>query len=461
MIPVTPPTPRTDGPVRLTRAILARPVLAVLLLLAAAGVMGAAVPAFNASEKPSFCRTCHEMRPYYDAWAKGDHGSVDCVECHVDRGTMERITHKAEASKELWVHLTGDPRFPTSDLRIPDARCLACHGGIRADGGPGFSHKAHARTAPCIVCHAGVGHRVTAAALKKAGVLAASESTPTLAAGRSAPATESVGHADVLCTTCHVLEKMKCSGCHSPAHKARGACETCHRPGARWAFTHPASEECSSCHPAPAKHYPVPCTTCHTSAVPFEQATYSHASDSCATCHGTPARHNAAATCASCHRRPGVSWAFSHPSSSSCASCHNAPSGHNRAVSCASCHPTPGSWGHRHPTSSSCASCHRPPAGHNAAATCASCHRSPGSWRFTHPSSGSCASCHRAPAGHYGSSCSTCHRTGSAWSAATFTHPRVEHGYRAFPCARCHPSGYSSHSCTTCHGPEGDDDDDR
>jgi len=62
-----------------------------------------------------------------------------------------------------------------------------------------------------------------------------------------------------------------------------------------------------------------------------------------------------------------------------------------------------------------------------------------------------------APGGHYGSSCASCHSPGRPWSSATFSHPSVTHGYRAFPCAKCHPGGYRSHSCTTCHGPGGSD----
>src|SRR5947199_178535 len=33
------------------------------------------------SESPSFCRSCHIMEPYYQAWHSSKHKDVACVEC--------------------------------------------------------------------------------------------------------------------------------------------------------------------------------------------------------------------------------------------------------------------------------------------------------------------------------------------------------------------------------------------
>jgi nitrate/TMAO reductase-like tetraheme cytochrome c subunit len=449
---------------RLPAKILAHPILALAVVLTFAGVAAAAVPAFQATEKPAFCRTCHEMVPYHEAWAAGTHSSVDCVDCHVDAGTVNHVKHKVVATQELWVHLTGDPRFPQGTAEVPDARCLRCHDRIRESTGPRFSHKKHAGSAPCVSCHAEVGHRVTTAALAKAGVLATGSpvttgGTPTGPGGAvpASNASTATAHPKTTCSRCHDPAKTACSTCHTPTHTPRGECTTCHRPGPRWSFSHPVSEDCAKCHAAPARHFGPVCASCHAATVPFAKTVYTHVSSDCASCHARPAKHFPGA-CTVCHS-PSVAFAravFRH-TSNGCASCHTPPAGHNRAVSCASCHRKAGSWAHSHPSSSGCASCHKAPAGHNRALACASCHRKPGSWAASHPASSKCGSCHAAPSGHYGSSCASCHRPGVAWRSATFRHPSTgsEHTYRSFACVKCHPSGYSSHTCTACHGANG------
>jgi nitrate/TMAO reductase-like tetraheme cytochrome c subunit len=409
---------------RLPAKILAHPVLALAVLLTFAGVAAAAVPAFQATEKPAFCRNCHEMAPYHEAWAASPHASVDCVDCHVDAGTVNHVKHKVVATQELWVHLTGDPRFPQGTAEVPDARCLRCHDRILQSTGPRFSHRKHAGSAPCATCHADVGHRVTTEALAKAGILATdlAGSSPT-GPGRVTMASNptTTTHPVVACSRCHDPAKTACSICHTTTHAPRGECATCHRPGPRWSFSHPSSKDCAKCHAAPARHFGPVCASCHTPGVAFAKTVYAHTSADCAACHTRPAKHFPGA-CAICHS-PSIAFAktvFRH-------------------------------------TSSSCASCHTSPARHNHVIACASCHRKPGSWAASHPSSTKCASCHAAPGGHFGSSCASCHRPGAAWRSATFRHPRTgsEHTYRSFACVKCHPSGYSSHTCTACHGANG------
>lgn len=365
---------------RLRARLVANPVLAIVLLLVFAGVAAAAVPAFRASERATFCVSCHEMGPYYDAWATGGHSNIECVECHVDAGALNHVSHKVVAAKELWIHLTGDPRFPQGVAEVPDSRCLGCHAAIPESTGPRFSHKAHASTGGCVTCHADAGHRVSLDALKAADSLKPGLEA-SAAAAAAGPTTASSGHPVVSCTNCHDPAATACSTCHAPPHKDRGACVDCHRPGPRWVFTHPASAACASCHTAPAKHFGASCASCHSPGVAFAKAVFRHTSSACASCHKAPAGHNGTVSCATCHKEPGVSWAA------------------------------------------------------------------------THPSSTACASCHKAPASHFGTACATCHKPLVAWRSATFKHPSVggEHTYRSFACAKCHPSGYSSHTCVACH----------
>lgn len=446
---------------------------AVLIALSAAGA--AAVPVFKATEKPAFCITCHEMRPYYDAWQTGAHKTVDCVACHVDPGTVNHLKHKATATKELVDHFSTKPTFPRGDAVVPDARCLVCHKDILSRTGPKFSHKQHAGTAPCAECHRDAGHRVSTDALSRAGVLATSsaptsETTTTAllatmtsrgaAATRSTVATSALHVALPQCTRCHDLDKQTCESCHTPPHKVlpgTGGCTTCHRPGIKWVFTHPADPACATCHKPPANHFPGECSTCHHApGVSFKNASYGHTDPACSICHTAPAKHRDG-QCATCHRSAGRTWAFTHPTTVQCSTCHAAPAGHYGA-NCSSCHKVGVPFKNArvaHNLSLDCARCHARPGGHRAG-QCSTCHRNAGSnWAFTHTTSSGCSSCHSSPASHYGATCASCHSPSRAWASATFSHPSVHHGYTAWACVKCHPNGYASHSCTTCHGAQG------
>jgi len=450
--------------VRFKAKIIAHPLLTAILVLAFVGVAAASVPVFKATEAPKFCTSCHEMKPYYDAWAVGAHKNISCVECHVDAGTLNHMVHKVTAAKELWDHFSSSPRFPQGTADVPDSRCLTCHAGIRDTTGPKFSHKTHAGAGPCVTCHSDAGHKVTLDALAKAGVLkpGLESSSGAVAVGAAASNTTTATHIPVSCTKCHDLARVPCSTCHQPSHEARGECATCHQPRTSWTFSHPSSRECTSCHTPPAKHFGPACTSCHAPGVPFAKTVYKHASSACADCHAAPAGHNRAATCASCHLQPGVSWAPTHPVSAACGSCHKAPAKHFGS-SCATCHTKPGvtfkGAVYRH-TSSACASCHTPPSGHTRTVSCATCHKKAGaSWAASHPSSADCISCHKPPASHFGTACASCHKPLTRWTSATFRHPSTRnHSYRSFACVKCHPSGYSKANCT-CHGghpPTGD-----
>jgi nitrate/TMAO reductase-like tetraheme cytochrome c subunit len=102
-----------------------------------------------------------------------------------------------------------------------------------------------------------------------------------------------------------------------------------------------------------------------------------------------------------------------------------------------------------------CQTCHTKK--HADQGPCLDCHKPGSRWVFAHPQNrADCTACHKPPANHYGADCARCHKVGTPFNKATFTHPRVTHGYRSAPCAKCHPRGYSTWSCTGCHGPNPD-----
>lgn len=201
---------------RLRNAAMAHPLVALAILLGLVGVASASVPAFKASEAPAFCSSCHEMQPFYEAWQTGAHKTVDCVDCHVDPGTVDHVTHKVPAAKELLIHVTGDPKFPGADVKVPHERCLKCHGDIGTKKtANGFSHAQHIKQTPCVTCHRNVGHKVTAETLKaqnllKPGTEIATTKVSVQTTGSSEP-------------TASLHLKISCSQCHQPRHEARGA----------------------------------------------------------------------------------------------------------------------------------------------------------------------------------------------------------------------------------------------
>ncbi len=409
----------------------------VIAALALSAFAASAVGIATATDQPSFCmNSCHEMGPFHDAWKKGPHREVGCVECHVDPGTASRVAHKVIAMQELWSHLTSEPVFPLDEpTPIPNQRCLRCHENPSPDD-PDFDHTRHATGRACQACHSDVGHEVSERALRAQGIFNTAHTEPsavdTSFARVDGGKANIAGHKATSCERCHDMAATGCVTCHAPDHEQTGParkdadCTTCHEAGDAFVFSHPSKRtDCTSCHKPPAEghDYAQPCPTCHRTAVTFA---FRHPqSKRCTECHVAPKKHRSG-ECAACHRMAGRSWAFTHPTrGSDCTSCHTRPTDH-RAGSCASCHATGVSW------------------------------------RFAHPKRNDCASCHSRPAGHYGTNCSSCHATGRPWRAAGFSHPRVpggEHSYRSFRCKACHPGGYGSYACNTCHDSGGREDD--
>lgn len=302
-----------------------------------------------ATDRSSFCASCHEMVPYHDAWAVGAHkGRAECIDCHVDPGLANRFAHKFVALQEVYAHFTGDNSFPrVPPPQVPEERCRTCHEKVVPKrAAKAFDHAAHETYEPCQTCHARTGHDVSAAALKAAGIF-----DPAAAAelARGAVASDAVavpgrgkanlpGHKDVICTQCHDMAKTGCPACHTPPsedHPKDENCARCHKPGEKFVFSHPtAGADCSGCHKPPAGDHPAgtDCAGCHKN--PGKSWAFGHpgAGADCSRCHEPPATgHPAGAGCAACHRQPGRSWAFTHTG--------NTGEHSYRSFACAKCHP--------------------------------------------------------------------------------------------------------------------------
>ena len=237
----------------------------IIFAVTAVLVIGALAVIVQYTETPPFCRTCHEMEPYYRAWARGGHRSTSCVDCHIDPGIVAHGSHKFVALKEVWNHFATSPVFPGQPVDMPDSRCVRCHPIVASKSGSRFDHSLHAKQGRCILCHATAGHDVSLDALRAAGILASGASSTTTSSpiGRGAPL---AGHITVACQRCHDMPETPCSTCHRATHEPRGACSGCHRPSSSWTFTHPRTRHdyrsvpCGKCHP---NGYRTHSCTCH------------------------------------------------------------------------------------------------------------------------------------------------------------------------------------------------------
>ena len=83
------------------------------------------------TESNKFCGTdCHEMWPYRDTWAISTHKTANCVQCHIPPGPVNFLKTKLAASREIWVHFTGQVKAPILVTRhIPNSACerSGCH----------------------------------------------------------------------------------------------------------------------------------------------------------------------------------------------------------------------------------------------------------------------------------------------------------------------------------------------
>lgn len=136
-----------------------------LIILAAAvsiaGAGGAAV--LRVGENPSFCTSCHIIKPYYESWNEGsllDHKhaqqDVNCRECH-----SRSILDKAQ---EGFNYMIGNYTLPLESETGGRDFCLECHSEEGA--GTGWDeikaatnyerynpHDSHEGEQKCNLCH--------------------------------------------------------------------------------------------------------------------------------------------------------------------------------------------------------------------------------------------------------------------------------------------------------------------
>ncbi|MBI2900127.1 MAG: NapC/NirT family cytochrome c [Planctomycetes bacterium] len=123
------------------------------------------------SESPSFCRSCHIMEPYYQAWANSKHhGKAKCVDCHYPPGETKTIVWKKFQALSQVAKFVTRTYSSKPYAEVDDASCLrsGCHstrllqGQVVTPKGVRFDHKPHienvrrGRQLRCASCHSQV-----------------------------------------------------------------------------------------------------------------------------------------------------------------------------------------------------------------------------------------------------------------------------------------------------------------
>jgi hypothetical protein len=99
------------------------------VMVGALALSGAAVPLTN---HPTFCASCHNIRPSHDSWLTSTHKSVTCVDCHVRPGVKGFLHDKVRAGlKDVAIYVFDTPTDAYNlQATVHTEVCLGCHQAI-------------------------------------------------------------------------------------------------------------------------------------------------------------------------------------------------------------------------------------------------------------------------------------------------------------------------------------------
>jgi nitrate/TMAO reductase-like tetraheme cytochrome c subunit len=338
-------------------------------ILAAVGLIGLFI-AVEVTSRPTFCGSCHIMKPYYDSWRHSSHKNIVCVDCHIPPGVTAEIHKKFEALSMVASYFTAT--YGTNPwTEIEDAACLRCHErrlliGKEMVGDVLFDHGAHlvemrrGKTLRCTSCHSQI---------VQGSHIAVTTSTCILCHFKG----QKAGEGSARCTLCHLNPQktvragevqfdhanaerfgMDCVWCHaqpkgSTGEVPRERCVTCHNQQARLE----KYGDTDLLHRKHVSEHKIDCMDCHlllehvTPVDPKTAATrITSAATECAGCHetshspqlslytGTGGRgvrampsvmYQAGVRCEGCHMElPGHGGEVNRASNVSCMACHGA-----------------------------------------------------------------------------------------------------------------------------------------
>ncbi|MEX0777343.1 MAG: NapC/NirT family cytochrome c [Phycisphaeraceae bacterium] len=235
-------------------------------LILGVGMLAGATAFADYSMQPEFCRSCHVMEPYYQAWHDSTHKGVACPLCHFEPGLENTLKGKWQASSQAVKFITKTyGSKPHAEVR--DSSCLrsGCHERRVLEG------------------------KVDWEITNKRGVAVTIrfDHTPHLTETRRG-------------------QELRCVSCHSQMVQGKHivvtleSCFLCHMKG----VTHGRDDQtlggCRSCHEAPKEQIRL-------STGLFDHAQYIDRGVSCLNCHSDSVAGDGAVPrqmCWNCHNQP-------------------------------------------------------------------------------------------------------------------------------------------------------------
>jgi len=330
--------------------------------------------AMQLSSTPTFCGTCHIMKPYYESWKHSKHNQIACVDCHIPPGITAELRKKYEALSMVARYFTGT--YGTNPwTEVDDAACLRCHERRLLEGKEVFRNVLFDHTPHLTETRRGLRLRCTSchSQIVQGSHISVTPSTCALCHFKGEQPNQATG----ACLLCHQIPEhvtssegvsfdhsqvarldMQCTSCHAGVVRGEGnvpreRCLTCHNQGDRLA----RFGDRDYLHRMHVTEHKVDCMNCHLQiehgALPSSAAAATEdAAGACATCHGSghsPQQDlyaglggrgvprmpgpmfTAGVTCQGCHNPEFTA----QPASSELMSLHSQGAG---AVSCMSCH---------------------------------------------------------------------------------------------------------------------------
>lgn len=408
-------------------AKIPHPRLKILLLLAGLSIVLLAVSVFGMEQtsKPSFCQSCHVMKPALQTWTESSHQNISCTKCHADKGIKGKIVSKLGGLRQVWVVMTQDPKPEEIQAEVPKGRCLTCHeadlpwlfkdkktpekdkeykpvsGAPSPENSESLKvialHQRHVegKALSCTACHDRVVH-------SERGKQSWQQRMDTcISCHQKENVKITKADATVTCAQCHdnlkeirppdhnVAWRQK----HGPAaNQSESTCNSCHRrsdgsvSAIQFAATSENPDSCQTCHRTPIPHEQdwlakhgkefdtnsATCTKCHGDDSPDFQSTVTVTveqvleSKQCSDCHQTRIPHP-------------ENWRTSHKveakaKPASCNTCHssanpNSTAAYAKNTFCSDCHTR------QNPHQTDWKSQHRVVVNNEGSSSCLTCHK--------------------------------------------------------------------------------------
>ncbi len=151
---------------------------------------------FFVTAPSSSCKSCHQMRPYFNSWKRSTHRKVKigCQSCHTKPQFVSGWTSRLNVYTWIFSGATGIAIKPVGFVSASTEACRRCHSlnrKVSTSGDLKINHREHVDEAKvgCPKCHSGVIHP---------GVGGLGSMNPPRK----------------LCKECHQKEMRKCSYCH-------------------------------------------------------------------------------------------------------------------------------------------------------------------------------------------------------------------------------------------------------